>query len=67
MISAFGVEHGISKMVARAPKPLPKGKLRKIKVVGTNATHKIVNAGAGPTPVTVALRSITPLRAVLSH
>jgi hypothetical protein len=66
MTSAFGVEHTVSKLAVR-PIKKPKGKLVKIKTGAVNASHKVVEAGAGPTPASVALRSFTPLRAVLGH
>ena len=56
MESAFGVEHTISKMVIKAP---PKGK-KKLKVELINRTTKVGTL----TPVTVALKSITPLKAM---
>ena len=45
----------------------PKGKLRKIKTEAVNATHRVVNAGAGPTPTRVVMQSFTPLRALVGH
>jgi hypothetical protein len=66
--SAFGVDHGeISKLAVRRPKPLPEQKLKRGKIRMINATHKVVGYGAGPTPLTTALRSVTPLRAVVGH
>jgi len=66
MRSAFGVEHTVSKMVIRRVVK-PKGKLVKLKTGTVNATHHIVRAGAGPTPVTIAARSIAPIRALTGH
>ncbi len=63
MISAFGVEHEFSKFAVKRPK----GKLRKIKTETAIATHRVVNAGAGPTPTRVVMQSITPLRALVGH
>jgi len=66
MTSAFGVEHEISKFAVKRVKK-PKGKLMKVKTGAVNATHRMVAVGAGPSPTGIALRSITPLRAVLGH
>lgn len=56
MQSAFGVEH-VSKLAVKAP---PKGK-KKIKVAAINHTTRVGTL----TPLTVALKSVTPLRAVI--
>jgi|SRR5262245_4037957 len=54
---------GISKFAVKRPR----GRVKRGKIKLINSTHKVVNYGAGPTPLTTALRSVTPIRALVGH